>query len=323
MIKCPKCGKEFETEVKFCDECGTPVQTPPPSAPTQQTPPQNNNIKNGCLGCGGLIAIIIAIIFLISMCTSSKNSEPPEHNTNSYVLYLGDKAKKDAKNSTPEDLQEAVDWFRVHRHAFCGGSEIMEQTMYYGLLLAEKYKGTENEYEKIGSLAYIAVSQVYTDGINALRDDKVKTQIDSLNILAENITDIIPKPTPTPFIPSAEKLIEPSQHGTTEYADYLFYKAANDSLTATDEQIQEAVTFLKTNINSYFDTQENMEKTMYYGKLIARKYHNSGNDYEKAGNQAYRTVAYVYRGIDKTTDETTLKNLKKLQDMTAELPNLK
>lgn len=25
MIKCPKCGKEFETEIKFCDECGTKI----------------------------------------------------------------------------------------------------------------------------------------------------------------------------------------------------------------------------------------------------------------------------------------------------------
>lgn len=123
--------------------------------------------------------------------------------------------------------------------------------------------------------------------------------------------------------PPAEKLIEPSQHGTTEYAEYIFYKAVNDSLNVTDEQLQEAVAFIKANTNSYFTTQENMEKTMYYGKLIAYKYRNSGNDYEKAGNQAYRTVEYVYRGIDKTTDETTLKNLKKLQDMADELPDLK
>lgn len=123
--------------------------------------------------------------------------------------------------------------------------------------------------------------------------------------------------------PPAEKLIEPSQHGTTEYAEYIFYKAVNDSLNVTDEQLQEAVAFIKANTNSYFTTQENMEKTMYYGKLIAYKYRNSGNDYEKTGNQAYRTVEYVYRGIDKTTDETTLKNLKKLQDMADELPDLK
>ena len=204
MIKCPKCGKEYENSVKFCNECGTLVQTPPPAA----SKPQNVNNQLTVKQLIGFMAVC-GVLFL------------------ALVIYVFT-------------------------------ADVSQQTQ----------------------------------------------------------SDIV-----TP--PPVEKLIEPSQHGTTEYAEYIFYKAVNDSLNATDVQLQEAVAFIKANTNSYFNTQENMEKTMYYGKMIAYKYRHSGNDYEKTGNQAYRTVEYVYRGIDKTTDETTLKNLKKLQEMAVALPDIK
>lgn len=138
----------------------------------------------------------------------------------------------------------------------------------------------------------------------------------------DNVSQTAPAPgTPTPV--PAELLIEPAEHGTTKYADYLFYKAVDDSRTATDEQLKEAVSFLKSNINSYFSSQENMEKTMYYGKLLQYRYRGSGNAYEEIGDYAYMTVKYVYRGIDKVTDRDTIRNLDKLQRMAASLPDLK
>lgn len=137
-------------------------------------------------------------------------------------------------------------------------------------------------------------------------------------------TEVYRTPAPVIITPlPSEKLVEPKEHGTTEYVDYISYKAKNDSINVTGEQLQEAIDFIKYNTNSYFSTQEHMEKTMYYGELLEYKYKNTGSVYEKAGWQAYKTVKYVYRGIDKTTDETTLKNLKKLQDMAIALPDLK
>lgn len=111
--------------------------------------------------------------------------------------------------------------------------------------------------------------------------------------------------------------------GTNEMVDYLARKGRSDALIATDDQLQEAVDFLKNNTHAYFSGEENMEYTMYYGFLLEAYYSGTGNAYERIGFQAYKTVKYVYRGVDSVLDDVTHNNLLKLQKMAESLPDIK
>lgn len=122
---------------------------------------------------------------------------------------------------------------------------------------------------------------------------------------------------------STEKtLTEPSEHGTSEYVDYLYYKAKEDAKTATDEDLQSALDWLKNNTEHYFDNQDSMELAMYYGELLEMKYKDTGNEYEKLGWQAYKTIKYVYRGVESVSDEVTQNNLSELLGMVLNAENI-
>ncbi len=105
------------------------------------------------------------------------------------------------------------------------------------------------------------------------------------------------------------------QPNTNEMVDYISNQAKEDSKNATEEDIQAAVDWLKANKYSYFSGNDNMEKTMYYGFFLEDVYSGTGNDYEKLGFQAYKTVKYVYRGYESIQDESTQNNLEKLRNM--------
>lgn len=111
------------------------------------------------------------------------------------------------------------------------------------------------------------------------------------------------------------------EHNTSEYVDYLASKAKSDAETATDGEIQEAISWLKDNTENYFSGNENMENTMYYGELLEYKYKDTGNDLEKIGWQAFKTVKYVYRGVESVTDTSTHDNLMKLKEMLEDYEN--
>ncbi len=116
---------------------------------------------------------------------------------------------------------------------------------------------------------------------------------------------------------------EPSEHGTSTYVDYIYYKAKYDAITATDDELQNALNWLKSNTENYFSTQENMELAMYYGELLEMTYKDLGNDYEKIGWQTYKTIKYVYRGVESIEDETTQHNLNELKDLLSTTADIK
>ncbi|CZT57457.1 hypothetical protein BN3661_01993 [Eubacteriaceae bacterium CHKCI005] len=106
-----------------------------------------------------------------------------------------------------------------------------------------------------------------------------------------------------------------SEFGTSAKVDEIALKAKEDAETATDEELQEALTWLQENTTSYFQGSDNMEKTMYYGELLNYKYKDTGNAYEKIGWQAFKTVKYVYRGEETVMDDNTHDNLLELKEM--------
>ena len=113
---------------------------------------------------------------------------------------------------------------------------------------------------------------------------------------------------------SSESSSEP-EHGTSSYVDYIALKAKDDAETATDDDIKNALNWLKDNTENYFSGEENMEKTMYYGELLEYKYKDTGDSLEKIGWQAFKTVKYVYRGAESVTDDATHNNLMELKEM--------
>ncbi len=127
-------------------------------------------------------------------------------------------------------------------------------------------------------------------------------------------------PTDEPNL-SAENSVP--EHGTSAYVDYIVSKAKQDASVATDEQLQEAIDWLKNNTSDYFSGEENMELTMYYGELLEYKYKDTNNVYEQTGWQAFKTVKYVYRGVESVLDQVTHDNLTELKDMVSTLPDIK
>ena len=116
--------------------------------------------------------------------------------------------------------------------------------------------------------------------------------------------------------------LEEPEHGTSAYVDYIAMKAKQDAATATNEDLQIAVDWLKDNTTAYFSGKENMEKTMYYGQLLEYKFKDTNNEYEKIGWQAFKTVKYVYRGVESVLDDVTHDNLLELQEMAENLPDI-
>lgn len=129
--------------------------------------------------------------------------------------------------------------------------------------------------------------------------------------------------TPTPSVENSvttsastmSELTEPSEHGTSAYVDYICYKAKTDAEDATDEELQAALDWLKENVENIFSSQENMELTMYNGELLEYRYKKTGNDFEKIGWQAFKTVKYVYRGAETKSDQATVDNYAKLKEL--------
>ena len=74
----------------------------------------------------------------------------------------------------------------------------------------------------------------------------------------------------------------------------------------------EAINFIKENYPNYFESNEVMEKTMYYGYLLEYGYKNKNNNYADLGMDAYQVVKYVYRGAEKVEDISTQENLKQI-----------
>ncbi len=128
--------------------------------------------------------------------------------------------------------------------------------------------------------------------------EDLKEETTSINTLTKSET--------TTSIPEAN---------TSEMVDYLAFKAKDDATTATDEDINTAIKWLRTNVYNIFDNNENMENTMYYGELLEYKYKDSENELETLGFQAFKTVKYVYRGIESPSDDVTKQNLNELIEM--------
>lgn len=104
---------------------------------------------------------------------------------------------------------------------------------------------------------------------------------------------------------------------TTAMVDYICSEAKKKAQNATDADEQEAIKYLSDNIDTCFSSNEVMEKFMYYGALLNYMYDDTDSR-SKLGFTALKTVKYVYRGVEKVSDETTKDNLQKTKELLAE-----
>lgn len=165
----------------------------------------------------------------------------------------------------------------------------------------------------IVALTLVAASLSF-GGCSSQNSDKAT--VETTATVTEKSTTIEPttnKPTLTE--PTTSEIDSKPAPNTSEMVDYIAHKAKADATTATINDIDEAVQWLKNNVDNIFDNNENMENTMYYGELLEYKYQGTDDPYEKVGWQAFKTVKYVYRGYEAINDTATQDNFDELKEI--------
>lgn len=138
---------------------------------------------------------------------------------------------------------------------------------------------------------------------------------------AENSTAVVTEQS-TIDINNIDKHIADSTAGIEKNSDdmvnVIAKLAKNDAKNANDEMIASALTYIKDTYPNYFTDNATMEKTMYYGALLDYAFDDSDNR-SHIGFTAFKSVKYVYRGLEKINDEGTKKALYKLEKELAKL----
>ncbi len=110
------------------------------------------------------------------------------------------------------------------------------------------------------------------------------------------------------------------QSNTSAMVDYLIKKAKAEVNTVNENKLTEAIDFIKENIGNLFKDNMTMEKAIYYGSLLEYYYAIDNNSFKgfsdvkgEIGMDTVQAVKYVYRGAEKTTDKSTIENIKQIE----------
>lgn len=97
--------------------------------------------------------------------------------------------------------------------------------------------------------------------------------------------------------------------------DAITRKARDTANTATDDEVSEAYTYIKTNYADCFKDTETMEQMMYAGWLLEYKYEGNAEKqaYHDLGQSAEQLVKYVYRGADTADSDNTQASKEQIQ----------
>lgn len=117
----------------------------------------------------------------------------------------------------------------------------------------------------------------------------------------------------------SQKEEQTSSNNSNEKLTEIIKQAETDAQNSTDADDEKAVKYLSDNINNCFESNETMERYIYYGAFLDSKYND--NELSKIGFQAVKTTKYVYRNIETATDSVTVNNVKKLREMLDEYNN--
>lgn len=103
--------------------------------------------------------------------------------------------------------------------------------------------------------------------------------------------------------------------GTSAKVDEIARKAKEDSAKIDDEKTNEAVSYIREHFDNYFENNEVMEQTMYYGYLLEYAYKDDENNqpYAVLGQDVYQVVKYVYRGAETIDSDSVQSNLRQVE----------
>ena len=135
-------------------------------------------------------------------------------------------------------------------------------------------------------------------------------QVETVTEIASAETEISSSETET--IAETETVPEANTSAMVDYIAAEAKKSANQA--ATDEKRDEAIEYIFSHYPNYFDDNETMEKTMYYGYYLEYAYeaNDPSNVYANLGMDADQAVKYVYRGTETIEDDHVTENLRQI-----------
>ena len=118
-----------------------------------------------------------------------------------------------------------------------------------------------------------------------------------------------------------------AEEGTTARVDEIGFKAYDDvkNIENAEPLLDECIKYLKDHVNNFYENNEVMEKSMYYGSFIynyieknagvdnVSELPNDTRNIYEAGYNTQKAIKYVYRGVDKIDDESTQNALEKVK----------
>lgn len=164
----------------------------------------------------------------------------------------------------------------------------------------------QNKFLKVGIIIIVTFALIIVIGLVG-GSQTSQNEKNSNKTIEEKITD------------KSKNTIEPN---TSAMIDSLILKGKEKAKNATEEELNEALDYIKININNCFTSNEIMENFIYYGSIL-EYYYNGGKTNSdirgEIGMDSVQLVKYVYRNIETPTDEATISNLKQVKDNLSKL----
>lgn len=131
----------------------------------------------------------------------------------------------------------------------------------------------------------------------------------------------VPAPT-QPAIADIDKHIAEAIKGvdknTSATVDTIAKLAKNDAKQINELDVKQALDYIRKVHPNYYTDNETMEKAMYYGYLLDYAF-DDNDPRSHVGFNVVKSIKYVYRGAEKTTDEATTNNLEKVKKELAKI----
>lgn len=103
---------------------------------------------------------------------------------------------------------------------------------------------------------------------------------------------------------------------SNEKLNYLVKKGQNKAKDANTNEIEEALNYIRNNIDNPFANNTITENLIYYGTVLEYYYAKDGFTDIKGEIGMYTVIAvkYVYRNIEISTDHVTIRNINEVKE---------